>query len=242
MQKNIFLACLECRTVRNLQYDFFHDIPCFTTQLNTKSTSWAWIHWTVPGSHTPGLMDIPPLTHQLTDYILHNTFMVPVIIVNCIEEINRRYLAAEVGIYRICGSKKNVKDLREKLLAVGSRSPNLSQYNIQTLSGVVKHFLISLEEPLITYSMYKVITQAAILGNMVTLLQAISNLPLPNRSTLAFLILHLKKIAEATTLAPSALVRSIVSIVGYSSKNPSNQEIIEASRLQITTLETFIDL
>ena len=106
------------------------------------------MEWTVPATDTPGLVDlvnVPHLTHQLTDYILHNAVKVPAIIVRCIGEINRRDLASEIGIYRLCGNKRNVIDLQEKLL-VGRGPPNLSQYNVHTLTGVVKHFLISLEE------------------------------------------------------------------------------------------------
>ena len=146
-RRNGFLPCRVCQ-VWNTACGCFHIIPCFTMQTNTKSTSWAWMEWTVPATDTPGLVDlvnVPHLTHQLTDYILHNAVKVPAIIVRCIGEINRRDLASEIGIYRLCGNKRNVIDLREKLL-VGRGPPNISQYNVHTLTGVVKHFLISLEE------------------------------------------------------------------------------------------------
>ena len=122
--------------------------------------------------------------------------MVPALIVHCVNEIEARGLN-EVGLYRVPGSEKEVKDLKEKFFA-GRGCPNLSHYDIHTLTGVVKDFLRSLKEPLITHSSWHVFTQAAtnpdVTDAMSELYQAISQLPKPNRETLAFLVLHLQKV------------------------------------------------
>ena len=73
---------------------------------------------------------------------------------------------------------------------------NLCQYDVHTLTGVVKDFLRNLREPLITHSMWSVFTQAAtnpdVTDAMSELFQAISELPQPNRDTLAFIMIHLQ--------------------------------------------------
>ena len=87
--------------------------------------------------------------------------------------------------------------MRDKFLA-GRGCPNLSQYDVHTLTGVVKDFLRSLKEPLIPHSQWSVFTQAAtnpdVTDGMSELFQAISEMPQPNRDTLAFLMLHFQKV------------------------------------------------
>ena len=133
---------------------------------------------------------------QLADYTPHSSPMVPALIVHCINEIEARGLC-EVGLYRIPGSEKEVRDLREKFLA-GRGCPNLSQCDVHALTGLVKDFLKSLREPLIPHSQWTVFTQAAtnpdVTDGMSELFQAISEMPQPNRDTLAFLMLHFQKV------------------------------------------------
>ena len=85
--------------------------------------------------------------------------MVPAIIVHCVNEIEARGMG-EVGVYRVPGSEREVRDMRDKFLA-GRGCPNLSQADVHTLTGVIKDFLRSLREPLIPHSMWMMFTQAA---------------------------------------------------------------------------------
>ena len=83
--------------------------------------------------------------------------MVPAIIVHCANEVESRGLA-EVGIYRVPGSEREVKDLRDKFLA-GRGCPNLGQVDVHVLCGVIKDFLRNLREPLVPSSMWNLFTQ-----------------------------------------------------------------------------------
>ena len=83
--------------------------------------------------------------------------MVPAIIVHCANELVSRGLA-EVGIYRVPGSEREVKDLRDKFLA-GRGCPNLGQVDVHVLCGVIKDFLRNLREPLVPSSMWNLFTQ-----------------------------------------------------------------------------------
>ena len=72
-------------------------------------------------------------------------------------EVESRGLA-EVGIYRVPGSEREVKDLRDKFLA-GRGCPNLGQVDVHVLCGVIKDFLRNLREPLVPSSMWNLFTQ-----------------------------------------------------------------------------------
>lgn len=86
--------------------------------------------------------------------------------------------------------------LQEKFLK-GKGSPNLSQLDIHAVCGTVKDFLRSLREPLVTHKLWPEFVhtvEAREEHNVVpALYQTLSDLPQPNRDTLAFLILHLRK-------------------------------------------------
>lgn len=184
---------------------------------------------------------------HLADYTPHTAPMVPAIIVHCVNEIEARGLN-EVGLYRIPGSEKEVRDLREKFLA-GRGCPNLSQSDVHALTGVVKDFLKSLREPVIPHSQWAVFTQAAtnpdVTDGISELFQAISEMPQPNRDTLAFLMLHFQKVSESkeTKMTVSNLARTIgITVVGYSSSDPSTEEILSATQYQTATTEKLIQI
>ena len=83
--------------------------------------------------------------------------MVPAIIIHCTNEIEARGLT-EVGIYRVPGSEREVKELRDKFLA-GQGCSALGQVDVHVLCGVVKDFLRNLREPLVPSSMWNLFTQ-----------------------------------------------------------------------------------
>lgn len=76
-------------------------------------------------------------------------------------------------------------------------APALNQIDINVLCGTVKDFLRSLNEPLIPRALWHEFVRAAEIKDEkernTRLYEAIADLPQPNRDTLAFMILHLKK-------------------------------------------------
>ena len=96
---------------------------------------------------------------ELADYTPATSPMVPALVVHCINEIEARGLG-EVGLFRIPGSEREVRDLKEKFLA-GRGYPKLYHLDVHTLTGVVKDFLRSLQQPLIPTYMWHLFTQAA---------------------------------------------------------------------------------
>jgi len=115
---------------------------------------------------------------------------VPPFIIHCISEIEKRGLDT-VGLYRVSGSDKEVKNLRDKFR---KGLPNLSNIDIHVLCSYLKD-LIRTQENLISPSDLSKLTDALKNKNDVSksLCQVVSELPHTNRNILAFLILHLQK-------------------------------------------------
>jgi Rac GTPase-activating protein 1 len=86
--------------------------------------------------------------------------------------------------------------VQEKFLR-GKGVPNLSKIDIHVVCGAIKDFLRSLLEPLVTYTLWQDFVKAAETSDpedaRAAMYQAISELPQPNRDTLAFLIMHLQR-------------------------------------------------
>lgn len=118
--------------------------------------------------------------------------MIPALVIHCVNEIEQRGFDT-IGLYRIPGSEKDVKSLKEKFR---KGVPNLSDIDIHVVCGCLKDFLRTLDDPLIPHYDWKTFTDAVRNSKDETehrLYQAISLLPQPNRNTLAYIMLHLQK-------------------------------------------------
>lgn len=75
--------------------------------------------------------------------------------------------------------------------------PNLSQLDVHVVCGALKDFMRSLKEPLVTHLLWRDFTSAAEKSEaqdaLAALYQAISELPQPNRDTLAWIMTHLQR-------------------------------------------------
>ncbi|CAG4955867.1 unnamed protein product [Colias eurytheme] len=133
---------------------------------------------------------------SISDFAPSTPPMVPAILVHCINEIEKRGLT-ERGIYRVSALDKDVKRLKERFLR-GCGSPQLSGEDIHTVCGCVKDFLRGLREPLVSSALWADFLAAAASDDVTAaVVQAVSQLPQPNRDTLAFLALHLQRVAES---------------------------------------------
>lgn len=103
---------------------------------------------------------------------------------------------SEEGIYRVSGSEKEIKALKERILR-GKSLPPLTIYDIHVVCGCIKDFLRGLREPLIPTGLWKNFSNAVQEPNekvaVRELFAAINQLPQANRDTLAFLIMHLQR-------------------------------------------------
>lgn len=103
---------------------------------------------------------------------------------------------SEKGIYRVSGSEKEIKSLKERILR-GKSVLNLSSVDIHVVCGCIKDFLRGLREPLIPTNLWKNFSNAVqtIDDKDIErkLIAAVDLLPQANRDTMAYLILHLQR-------------------------------------------------
>lgn len=126
----------------------------------------------------------------LADFAPVTSPQIPALVIYCIKEIEKRGLhevrrrtikswsacppllsvlwgsfypfpEAQVGLYRVPGHERLVKELKEKLVR-GKTLPSLSKIeDINVIAGVLKDFFRKLPEPLLTFQLNKSFTEAA---------------------------------------------------------------------------------
>ncbi|RZF44502.1 hypothetical protein LSTR_LSTR002275 [Laodelphax striatellus] len=190
------LKCLDCRTVCHMECRDQLSLPC------------------IP----PGNVTTPKGNSQMmaiADYAPPTSPMIPALVVHCINEIEKRG-PKETGIYRIPGPSKEVKALKERFLR-GRGVPNMGLVSdIHTVCSCLKEFLITLKEPLATHALWSKFVKASENedsdAKQAELYQTFTELPQPNRDTLAFLILHLQRVAQMPKCCMS--IKSLSDIFG----------------------------
>uniref|UniRef100_A0A669EYV8 Rac GTPase-activating protein 1 n=1 Tax=Oreochromis niloticus TaxID=8128 RepID=A0A669EYV8_ORENI len=184
----------------------------------------------------------------LADYVPDTSPMIPPIVVHCISEIEQRGLH-EAGLYRLSGAERTVKELKEKFLR-SKTVPVLSKVDdIHAVTGLLKDFLRNLKEPLLTFRLNRAFMDAAEISdddNSIALMyQTIGDLPQPNRDTLAFVILHLQRVADSldTKMDISNLSRVFgPTIVGHAVPNPDPMTILQDTKRQPKVVERLLAL
>nr|XP_023015499.1 rac GTPase-activating protein 1-like [Leptinotarsa decemlineata] len=220
------IKCKECKSLCHIECKDLLPLPC------------------VPVMNTPSSKKV---TGTIADYTPMTPPMVPSLIIHCVTEVELRGLN-ELGIYRIPGSERDVKGLKEKFLT-GRTTPSVKELDIHVICGCIKDFLRLLKEPLITYARWNDFIQAVRAKDPQdiepALYEIISQLPQPNRDTLAYMILHLKKVSESPECKmPSTNLAKVFAptIVGYSSDEPDPNKLIEETKLIMKVMSHLIDL
>lgn len=218
--------CQDCRALCHLECEGLLPLPCIPVG-NTQA---------VKGS-----------MGTIADYTPMTSPMVPSLVVHCIREIESRGLS-EVGIYRVPGSERDVKALKENFLR-GKGAPNLSNVDVHVLCGAIKDFLRSLREPLILRTYWHDFVRATEIPDpedaQAALYQAISELPQPNRDTLAAIILHLQHVAECPECKmPISNLSKIFgpTIVGYSTTDPEPEVLLSETKKQAAVVDQLMRL
>jgi Rac GTPase-activating protein 1 len=96
----------------------------------------------------------------IADFAPQTRPMIPALIIHCCNEIEKRGLEEE-GLYRKSGSDREVNDLKDKILKSKSGIPDLAQYDVHVLCGVVKKFLRHLDEAIATRILWRDFVRAA---------------------------------------------------------------------------------
>lgn len=127
--------------------------------------------------------------------------------------------------------------------------PNLKEIDIHVICGCLKDFLRSLSEPLVTHARWNDFVEAVQARDpqdvVPVLYQAISDLPQPNRDTLAHIILHLQKVADSPECKmPIENISKIFgpTLVGYSSEVLSPKQMVEETRYLVKVIEHLMNI
>lgn len=183
----------------------------------------------------------------ITDHAPNVSPMIPALIVHCVNEIENRGLT-EVGIYRVSGSEREIKALKERFLR-GKGTPHLANIDVHVLCGCIKDFLRSLKEPLVPTNLWKdfcnSVQNVTESEKQNDLFKAIDALPQANRDTLAYLILHFQRIAESPEVRmPIENISRVFgpTIVGYSSADPDQHAVYTEIVIQFNVMRSLIEL
>ncbi|XP_076840436.1 rac GTPase-activating protein 1 [Brachyhypopomus gauderio] len=223
----ISLKCRDCRVVAHPECRERCPLPCIPNAAGT------------PVKTGEGI---------LADYVSSTSPMIPPLVVHCVNEIEQRGLH-ETGLYRLSGADRVVKELKEKFVR-GKTVPLLSKVeDIHVVTGLLKDFLRSLKEPLLTFRLNRNFMEAAEVtdeDNSIALMyQTISDLPPANRDTLAFLIIHLQRVAQSTDTKMDVTNLSRVfgpTIVGHAVADPDPVTILQDTKRQPKVVERLLGL
>ncbi|XP_064020533.1 rac GTPase-activating protein 1-like isoform X3 [Pogoniulus pusillus] len=190
-----------------------------------------------------------PHAGVLADFAPHTPPLVPLLVVQCVTEVEKRGLT-ETGLYRVPGAEQQVQEWKQRLLQAGGVLPALSSItDIHVVCGVLKDFLRGLKEPLVTFSLHPAFLQAADIPDdaacSTALCQLVSKLPPANRDTLAFLMLHLLRVSNSLDCKMDVLNLSRVfgpTLVGHSSANPTPLVIMEDTPRQCKVVARLLSL
>uniref|UniRef100_A0A803YHL0 Rac GTPase-activating protein 1 n=1 Tax=Meleagris gallopavo TaxID=9103 RepID=A0A803YHL0_MELGA len=182
----------------------------------------------------------------LMDFVPSAPPMIPSIIVHCVNEIEQRGLH-EKGLYRISGCDKTVRELKEKFLR-SKNIPLLSNVDdIHAICGLLKDFLRNLKEPLLTFRLNKTFMEAAEISDednsVAAMYQAVGELPRANRDTLAFLMVHLQRVAQSpdTKMDVTNLAKVFgPTIVAHAVPDPDPMTLLQDTKRQPKVVERLL--
>ncbi|XP_041946096.1 rac GTPase-activating protein 1-like [Alosa sapidissima] len=222
------LKCQVCRVVAHVECREKCPLPC-----NPISSA-------TPTKNVEGI---------LSDYVPSHGPMIPQLVIQCVSEIEQRGLR-ETGLYRISGSDRVVRDLKERFMRGGNSVPPLGRVDdIHAVTGLLKDFLRKLKEPLLTCRLNRAFMEAAEIldedNSIAAMYQNISDLPQPNRDTLAFLILHLQRVALSpdTKMDNTNLARVFgPTIVGHAVTDPDHMTLLTDTQRQPRVVERLLSL
>lgn len=188
----------------------------------------------------------------ISDYVSSDISpKVPALIVHCCNEIERADNLLTTGLYRVVAQTRDVEDLQQKILKSKSGMPNLSKMDVHLLTGVVKRFLQSLDESLITTTLWSNFSEAVNKDDRSETIMLMKyfidhDMPTANRETLSYLMQHFHAIAnnsDKNMMSVEALARTLApTIIGNSCRNPQNMVVQRETKTQIQIMEALFDI
>ncbi|KAK0419102.1 hypothetical protein QR680_013954 [Steinernema hermaphroditum] len=173
--RGVAYKCIDCNMNIHTKCKDRAPEPCVPRNISTPKT---------PSKQRPKLKDFCPSSRP----------MIPYVMIHCIVALERNRLNSE-GIYRIPGNDARVNKLLGDLKK-GSPIPKLDLEDTETITSCIKKFLRDLNDSLVPMTSFREFEKAVESHNKTMLTNAIHELPITNRDTLAYLCLHLQKVAS----------------------------------------------
>ncbi|XP_065221234.1 rac GTPase-activating protein 1-like isoform X2 [Planococcus citri] len=161
---------------------------------------------------------------------------IPALVIHCVNKIEQLGLK-EIGLYRVPGNDREIRALKEKFLRCKG-VPSLEDVDIHTICCCLKDFLRNLDDPLIPHEERENFALEVADRNSEKLKTLVQSLPQANRHTLAYLILHLQRVAS--TIASKMPIYNLATvfgptIVGFSDIEPMNPFVEAQVSISIVT-------
>ncbi|XP_043288273.1 rac GTPase-activating protein 1-like [Venturia canescens] len=187
-----------------------------------------------------------PLRGNIADYVTEQLPYVPSLIIACVKEIESRS-RERMTLYRHHGDLTIARGFLKNYLH-SKKVPNLRSVDVQTIGSILKLFLASLSEPLITDKLRDKFVDAALIANETerdaALSKALIFLPYPNLHTLSYLIHHLRfisKLSRTNNYARLAVVFGPI-VVGGSSRYLTPHLFIIEREDQDQVIESLLEI
>uniref|UniRef100_A0A8C4Y9M8 Rho-GAP domain-containing protein n=1 Tax=Gopherus evgoodei TaxID=1825980 RepID=A0A8C4Y9M8_9SAUR len=156
----------------------------------------------------------------------------------------------QTGLYRVPGAEPLVREWKQKLLRAKGALPSLGRVgDVHVVCGVLKDFLRGLKEPLVTFRLHPLFLRAADIPDeaacQAALCHVVSKLPPANRDTLAFLVLHLLRVAQSPDCRMDELNLARVfgpTLVGHGTSSPTPLAILEDTPQQCKVMARLLSL
>lgn len=215
--------CTQCNAFTHLECRDKVPLPCVPLGTPSKGGIVGYLHEYVPL--------VPP--------------MIPALVIHCVNEIENRGMT-EVGLYRVPGADKDVRTLKDKFLK-GKGAPDLSAYDIHSVCGCLKDFLRSLQDSIIPRDQYSNFAEATTIeirdDRTMLLFKAVSYLTQPNRDTLAFIILHLKRVAmSANCKMPIDSLAKVFALTVIGQPLTLDENALASTRISISIMQELLNL
>uniref|UniRef100_UPI00358E7654 rac GTPase-activating protein 1-like n=1 Tax=Myxine glutinosa TaxID=7769 RepID=UPI00358E7654 len=221
------LKCRDCKIISHMECRDLCPLPCNPTELGTR-------------------MRLNLGT--LADFVPVSPPFVPPLVRQCVSEIEHRGLT-EIGIYRVPGCDRTIKEMREQFVQNRALPPLSRIQDINVVCGLLKDFLRRLREPLLTHRLHPAFLSAAEItdedNSKAAILQVVAELPCASQDTLAFLIIHLQKVAasEVCQMGVSNLARVFgPTLVGHATADPNQNTMLHDARRQPIVIERLLSI
>ncbi|XP_067399760.1 rac GTPase-activating protein 1-like isoform X2 [Emydura macquarii macquarii] len=201
-----------------------------------------------PSSCAPGPRAWPR-EGVLADFAPPTAPLVPALVVQCVCEVETRGLT-ETGLYRVPGAEQLVREWKQMLLRARGALPSLGRVaDVHVVCGLLKDFFRGLREPLVTFRLHPAFLRAADIpdeaASQAALCHVVNKLPPANRDTLAFLLLHLLRVADSPACRMDKLNLARVfgpTLVGHGSASPTPLAILEDTPRQCKVMARLLSL